>query len=94
MMRLWGTVLLMLSTFDVALEKPTVLLMMSSHASKFKSDVLLERAKDQGFNLVNFKRKGKPTEEIKAVWSSSELVMLDGINAELSKYIFSNMRIT
>ncbi len=90
MMRLWCLLFLVASTFAIAAEKRTVLLMMSSHASKPKSDLLLALAKDQPFNLVNFKTKGKSDEEIKSAWSSADLVMLDGINPELSKYMFSH----
>ena len=68
--------------------KPQVLLMMSSHASKPKGDLLQLLAKDQPFELVNFSTKGKSDEEIKAAWSKASLIMLDGINPALSKYMF------
>ncbi|WP_082627266.1 cobaltochelatase subunit CobN [Colwellia sp. TT2012] len=69
--------------------KPQVLLMMSSHASKPKGDLLQLLAKDQPFELVNFSSKGKSAEDIKAAWSKASLIMLDGINPALSKYMFA-----
>ena len=68
--------------------KPQVLLMMSSHASKPKGDLLQLLAKDQPFELVNYSTKGKSDEDIKAAWSKADLIMLDGINPALSKYMF------
>ncbi|MBL4632175.1 MAG: hypothetical protein JKY14_13870, partial [Paraglaciecola sp.] len=68
--------------------KPQVLLMMSSHASKPKGDLLQLLAKGQPFDLVNFSTKGKSDEDIKAAWSKADLIMLDGINPALSKYMF------
>lgn len=70
-------------------EKPQILLMMSSHASKPKGDLLKLLAKDQPFSLVNFSTKGKSDDEIKAAWSTASLIMLDGINPALSKYMFA-----
>jgi len=69
--------------------KPQVLLMMSSHASKPKGDLLQLLAKDQAFELVNFSTKGKSEEDIKVAWSKADLIMLDGINPALSKYMFA-----
>jgi len=69
--------------------KPQVLLMMSSHASKPKGDLLQLLAQDQAFELVNFSTKGKSEEDIKAAWSKADLIMLDGINPALSKYMFA-----
>ncbi|MCJ8296162.1 MAG: hypothetical protein MJK15_17295, partial [Colwellia sp.] len=68
--------------------KPKILLMMSSHASKPKGDLLQLLAKDQPFELVNYSTKGKSDEDIKAAWSKADLIMLDGINPALSKYMF------
>lgn len=76
---------------DVASEKnskPQILLMMSGHASKPKGDLLLSLAKDQPFELINFSTKGKSEEDVKAAWSKAQLIMLDGINPALSKYMF------
>ncbi|WP_440876418.1 cobaltochelatase subunit CobN [Thalassotalea sp. PLHSN55] len=70
-------------------DKPTVLLMMSSHASKPKGELLLKLASEQPFNLVNFVATGKSDEEINQAWSQAKLVMLDGINPELSKFMFA-----
>lgn len=69
-------------------QKPQVLLLMSGHASKAKGDLLLSLAKGQPFELVNFSTKGKSEEEIKTAWSQASLILLDGINPALSKYMF------
>ncbi|WP_083494283.1 cobaltochelatase subunit CobN [Colwellia sp. MT41] len=68
--------------------KPKILLMMSSHVSKPKGDLLQLLAKEQPFELVNFSSKGKSAEDIKAAWSKASLIMLDGINPALSKFMF------
>ncbi len=72
--------------------KPQVLLMMSSHASKPKGDLLQLLAKDQPFELVNFSTKSKSEEDIKVAWSKADLIMLDGINPALSKYMFGKYK--
>ncbi len=72
--------------------KPQVLLMMSSHASKPKGDLLQLMAKDQAFDLVNYSTKGKSEEDIKAAWSKADLILLDGINPALSKYMFGKYK--
>ncbi|KGJ96212.1 cobaltochelatase subunit CobN [Colwellia psychrerythraea] len=69
-------------------DRPQILLMMSSHASKPKGDLLQLLAKGQPFELVNYSSKGKSDEDIKAAWSKASLIMLDGINPALSKYMF------
>ena len=74
---------------QAAQEKPQVLLMMSNHAAKPKGDLLKLLAKDQPFELVDFKTSGKSEEEIKAAWSKASLILLDGINPALSKWMFS-----
>ncbi|WP_281558773.1 cobaltochelatase subunit CobN [Thalassomonas sp. RHCl1] len=68
--------------------KPEVLLFMSGHGSKAKADLLLSLAKDQAFTLTNIKTRGKSDEEIAGIWSKADLVLLDGINPELSKFMF------
>lgn len=70
-------------------EKPQVLLMMSSHGSKPKGDLLLSLAKNQAFELVNFSTKGLSEAEIQAKWQAADLIMLDGINPALSKFMFA-----
>ncbi|WP_448548024.1 cobaltochelatase subunit CobN [Thalassotalea fusca] len=72
-----------------ASEQPEVLLMMSSHASKPKGDLLKSLAKDQPFKFTVYSTKGKSEETIKADWSGAKLVMLDGINPALSKFMFA-----
>ena len=82
--------ILSMPNISVATEaKPQILLMMSSHASKPKGDLLQLLAKEQPFELVNFSSKGKTDEEVKAAWASASLIMLDGINPALSKYMFA-----
>ncbi|WDE13822.1 cobaltochelatase subunit CobN [Thalassomonas haliotis] len=69
--------------------KPEVLLFMSGHGSKAKADLLLSLAKDQAFTLTNLKTRGKSEQEIARAWSQADLILLDGINPELSKYMFA-----
>lgn len=69
--------------------KPEVLLMMSSHASKPKGELLKLMAKDQPFVLTVFSAKGKSEEEIKRHWNKAGLILLDGINPALSKFMFA-----
>ncbi|MBL0709479.1 MAG: cobaltochelatase subunit CobN, partial [Colwellia sp.] len=71
-----------------AQNKPKVLIMMSSHVSKPKGELLAELAKNQPFELVNINSQGKSEDEIKAQWQSSKLILLDGINPALSKSMF------
>mgnify|MGYP001602269832 CR=1 FL=1 len=77
-----------LSCYVSAQEKPKVLIMMSSHVSKPKGELLQALAKDQPLKLVNFNSSGKSEEEIKAQWQSAQLIMLDGINPMLSEFMF------
>ena len=77
------------SAQEQASSKPKVLLMMSSHASKPKGDLLLKMAEDQPFELVSYSAKGKSEEEVKADWQNADLIMLDGINPALSKFLFA-----
>ena len=87
--------LISLTVFNVAKaegkaqDKPQVLLMMSSHASKPKGDLLLEMAKDQPFDLISYSTRGKSEEEINTDWQNADLIMLDGINPALSKFMFA-----
>ncbi|WDE08289.1 cobaltochelatase subunit CobN [Thalassomonas viridans] len=69
-------------------EKPQVLLFMSGHGSQAKADLLLSLAKDEPFTLTNMKTRGKSEEEIAGAWSKADLILLDGINPELSKFMF------
>ena len=69
-------------------DKPQVLLFMSGHGSQAKADLLLSLAKDEPFTLTNMKTRGKSEEEVARVWSKADLVLLDGINPELSKFMF------
>ncbi|QBF83715.1 cobaltochelatase subunit CobN [Shewanella maritima] len=72
-----------------ASDKPKVLLMMSSHASKPKGDLLTKVAQGQPFELEVYSLKNKSDEEVEAAWAKADLVMLDGINPALSKYMFA-----
>ncbi len=74
---------------QISNEKAKVLIIMSSHVSKPKGELLAELAKNQSFDLVNVNSRGKSTEEIKAQWQSAQLIMLDGINPALSKFMFA-----
>ena len=69
-------------------KKPDVLLMMSTHGAKPKAELLLVLAKDSPFTLKNYQSKGKTEEEIRQDWSTASLILLDGINPELSKFMF------
>ena len=79
----------MLCSSVFASEKPTVLMILSSHISKPKSDILLPLSEKEPFELVNFSTKGKSDEEIDQAWSSADFVLLDGINPALSKFMFA-----
>ncbi len=70
-------------------EAPKVMIMMSGHASKPKGDLLADLAKEQPFELINFNARGKSEAEIKAQWQNAKLIMLDGINPALSKFMFA-----
>ncbi|WP_076410342.1 cobaltochelatase subunit CobN [Shewanella sp. UCD-KL12] len=80
--------LLVLSPTAFSKEPPEVLLMMSGHASKSKGALLENLAKDQPFSLAVFSTKDKSDEEVFAAWSNADLILLDGINPALSKYMF------
>ncbi|MGB0935810.1 MAG: cobaltochelatase subunit CobN [Colwellia sp.] len=83
------TLIYLLSGFALSQEKPSVMLMMSSHASKPKGDLLKSLAKDMVFNLNIVNTKEMSNEEVEAAWKNASLVMLDGINPSLSKYMFA-----
>ncbi|SHE73339.1 cobaltochelatase CobN [Microbulbifer donghaiensis] len=80
---------LLLSGAAQASELAKVLLMMSSHTSKAKGELLAELAADQPYALEIFSSKGKSEEEIARAWASADLIMLDGINPALSQFMFS-----
>jgi len=70
-------------------DKPEVLLLMSGHASKPKGELLLSLAENKAFTLNNYSTKGKSDEEVAARWQNAQLVLLDGINPALSKFMFA-----
>ncbi|MEZ7186588.1 cobaltochelatase subunit CobN [Pseudoalteromonas sp. DY56-GL22] len=72
-----------------AAQKPEVLIMMSGHVAKSKGALLTSLAEDLPFTFTNFSTKGKTDEEIKQAWQNAELILLDGINPALSKYMFA-----
>jgi cobaltochelatase CobN len=74
-----------------AQEKPQVLLFMSSHTSKAKSELLLELAQDQPFILTKYSSSGKSEPEVADAWQHADLVLLDGINPSLSNYMFASL---
>ncbi|WP_133406490.1 cobaltochelatase subunit CobN [Parashewanella tropica] len=73
---------------EASTSKPKVKLFMSGHGSKAKADLLIELAKDQPFELEEFKTKGKSEEQIAQSWKESDLILLDGINPALSSFLF------
>lgn len=73
---------------SVTESKPKVLLMMSSHASKPKGELLKSLADDEPFELVVYSTKGKDDEEINQDWQNAALILLDGINPALSSFMF------
>jgi len=97
-MKFLFVLLLLVSSFGKAQEspirgistKPEVLLMMSSHAAKPKGDLLSQLAEDQNFSLIKYSTRGKSEEEIQTRWASAKLILLDGINPALSKFMFGN----
>ncbi len=83
-------VFILIVSFSIkANDKPEVVLMMSGHASKAKGELLLKLAKNQPFTLINYSTKGKSEEEVNTRWQSAELILLDGINPALSKFMFA-----
>jgi cobaltochelatase CobN len=90
MMRILTFLLLLLSSLNTSAEqKPEVLIMMSGHVAKSKGALLTRLSEDQPFTFTNFSSKGKTDEEIKLAWQNADLILLDGINPELSKYMFT-----
>lgn len=90
MIRIITFALLLFSALTThAAQKPEVLIMMSGHVAKSKGALLTSLAEDQPFTFTNFSTKGKTDEEIKQAWQNAELILLDGINPALSKYMFA-----
>ncbi len=82
---------LALSSASFAADKPEVILMTSGHGSAAKATLIKSLANDLDFELVNYSTKGKSEEEIDSRWKSAELIMLDGINPMLTKFMFSDL---
>lgn len=72
-------------------QKPQVLLMMSSHTSAAKGTLLEELAADQPFSLTRYNDKDKTEEEKQQDWANADLILLDGINPALSKFMFADL---
>ena len=70
-------------------DKPQVLMMMSSHVSKAKGDLLTSLSADQPFTFTNYSAKGKSEQQIMQDWQNADLILLDGINPALSKFMFA-----
>jgi cobaltochelatase CobN len=68
--------------------KPVVLLMQSSHSSASKTRLIKEVANNKAFNLFVPTTKGFNTEKLAQLWQHANLVLLDGINPALSKFMF------
>jgi len=79
------------ANLTIAAEKPEVILMTSGHGSAAKATLIKSLSTDLDFELVNYSTKGKSEEEIDARWKSAELIMLDGINPMLTKFMFGNL---
>lgn len=69
--------------------KPQILLLGSSHAAKAKSDLLEKPAAGKNFELVITTTTKLADDELKAIWKNASLVMMDGINPALSKFMFA-----
>jgi cobaltochelatase CobN len=65
--------------------------MTSGHGSAAKATLIKSLSTDLEFDLVNYSTKGKSEEQINERWKSAELIMLDGINPMLTKYMFGNL---
>mgnify|MGYP000147379266 FL=1 len=76
-------------TTNAVPSKYDVLIMMSGHNSAAKTDLLTNFASEHAITLNLFTAKGKSEEQIAKAWQQADLVMLDGINAALSKMMFS-----
>ena len=74
-----------------AADKPEVILMTSGHGSAAKATLIKSLANDLEFELVNYSTRGKSEEQIDKRWKSAELIMLDGINPMLTKFMFSDL---
>lgn len=85
------TAAMLTSINSYATDKPEVILMTSGHGSAAKATLIKSLSQDLEFELVNYSTKGKSAEEIDARWRSAELIMLDGINPMLTKFMFSNL---
>jgi len=71
--------------------KPQVLLMTAGHGSKAKGNLVKQMAQDSSFELVNYSSKGKTEAQLNKTWQNASLILLDGINPMLTKYMFSNL---
>ncbi len=65
-----------------------VLIMMTSHGSDAKAELLLELSEDQPFVLTYLTVKDELPEQLADIWRRMDLVLLDGMNPELSKSRF------
>lgn len=71
-----------------ASDKPVVLLFQSSHSSASKTRLVKEVAQNKAFNLFVPSMKGLDTDQLGQLWQEADLVLLDGINPALSKFMF------
>mgnify|MGYP000161818078 CR=1 FL=1 len=84
--------IVLLPTFLFAqTDKKEVILMTSGHGSAAKATLIKSLSTDLKFELVNYSTKGKSEEEISQRWQSAELIMLDGINPMLTKFMFGQL---
>ena len=77
---------------DSPARQKQVLIMMSSHNSAAKTELLEKAAADQPFNLVHLSLKDKSLEQVAGAWKKADLLLMDGINPALSKFIFGKYK--
>ncbi|MCV6623256.1 MAG: cobaltochelatase subunit CobN [Cellvibrionaceae bacterium] len=69
-------------------KKPKVLLIQSSHTAQAKISMLESAAEGVSFELISPKTKGLDDAAFEELWQSADLLLLDGINPALFKFMF------
>lgn len=85
------TAAVLTATSSLAADKPEVVLMTSGHGSAAKATLIKSLSTDLDFELINYSTRGKSEQEIDQRWKDAELIMLDGINPMLTKYMFGEL---
>ncbi len=90
LIRLLFVTLMLLSVQSwAAIDAPKqVLIMMTSHGSAAKAELLLELSEDQPFELTYLIVEDELPEQLAGIWEKMDLVLLDGMNPELAKSRF------